>query len=348
MANVAAGASVHARRIVDGDVDAQRMSFGDHLEELRSRLIRSLVGVVLATTFTLMFGRQIVEFIYKPLVVVQMANGLQPQLQALSPTSAFTAYMKISFLTGLIIAMPWVLHQAWMFVVTGLYKHEKRFVRLLIPTSTALFVVGVAFLYVLVLPVVLQFFISFNREFGISDLAPTAIHSLFVPAEPPVVDSNDGSAVVIPFLSADPENATPGQVWFNTKRNRIMVQGPNGVLSMAADRGPTAPIMQSQFAIDSYVSFVLILSLAFGLAFETPIVVFFLAWSGLVATDTMVRSRRIVILGIVFIAAVMTPPDVISLTMLSLPMYLLFEGGLFAARVAERRRPVVEESVTTG
>ena len=97
--------------------------------------------------------------------------------------------------------------------------------------------------------------------------------------------------------------------------------------------------MQSQFAIDYYVSFVLVLALAFGIAFETPIVVLFLAWSRLVSTRTMARGRRYVLLGTVVVAAVLTPPDIISQLLLALPIYLLFELGLLVARTTERKKP---------
>ena len=101
--------------------------------------------------------------------------------------------------------------------------------------------------------------------------------------------------------------------------------------------GTTSDPMQSQFAVDFYISFVLMLALAFGIAFETPVVVFFLAWSGIVPTATMVRSRRYILLGTVIASALLTPPDIISQMLLAGPMYLLFELGVLVARFAERK-----------
>ena len=95
--------------------------------------------------------------------------------------------------------------------------------------------------------------------------------------------------------------------------------------------------MHSQFALDYYISFVLMLALAFGIAFETPIVVFFLSWSGLVPTAKMARGRRYVVLGVIITSAMLTPPDVISQLLLAGPMYLLFEIGLLVARATERK-----------
>jgi sec-independent protein translocase protein TatC len=95
--------------------------------------------------------------------------------------------------------------------------------------------------------------------------------------------------------------------------------------------------MHSQFALDFYISFVLTLALAFGIAFETPIVVFFLSWTKLVPTAKMAAGRRYVLLAVVVTAAILTPPDVISQLLLAGPMYLLFELGLVIARIIERR-----------
>ena len=99
----------------------------------------------------------------------------------------------------------------------------------------------------------------------------------------------------------------------------------------------TSTAMQSRFALDYYISFVLMLALGFGVAFETPVVVYFLARTGLVTTTAMKRVRRYVFLGAVISAAMLTPPDIISQLLLAGPMYLLFELGLLIAQAVERR-----------
>jgi sec-independent protein translocase protein TatC len=316
------------------------MSFGDHLDELRSCLILALVGVGVASAITLFFGRQILILICRPLWTVQFANGLQPSLQALSPTAAFSAYLKIAFLAGLIVSMPWVLHQFWRFVAAGLYVHERRFVKRLLPASMGLFAIGVVFLYFIVLPIVLNFFIWFNRAFELHDLAPTGFQSLLLSDEVATpATSWDATPLAVPILDKNPEHPEPGYMWFNAATRRLMVQGPDGILSTAFTSGEMAPAMQSQFAIDFYISFVLMLALAFGIAFETPLVVFFLAWSGILTRDRMARARRYVLLLVVVVAAVLTPPDPTSQLLLAIPMYLLFELGLWAARFVEGKYP---------
>ncbi|MGB0716006.1 MAG: twin-arginine translocase subunit TatC [Phycisphaerae bacterium] len=313
------------------------MSFGDHLEELRSSVIQALVGVAICAGVCLFFGLQILKIICKPLLAVQAANGLQPTIQALSPTAGFIAYIKIGILSGLILAMPWVIYQVWRFVVTGLYPSERRFFKWLVGPSALLFTLGVMFMYFIVLPIVLQFFISFNASFGTTNVDPNFFQSLLIGGEEPVELSTEGEMPHVQLLDSSPENPQPGSFWIDTQRRRLMVRTAKETWSVALQTSPSSPVMQSQFAIDFYISFVLMLSLAFGLAFETPLVVFFLTRAGIVTTDQMAGARRFVVLGVVCVAAMLTPPDVISQLLLAVPMYVLFEAGLYASKLSERR-----------
>jgi sec-independent protein translocase protein TatC len=338
MTDEATQSSATERTTRDGSADASRMSFGDHLEELRSCLIRGIVGLVIATVLSLIYGREILTVVCQPLIYVQHANGLQPNLQALSPTAGFLAYLKIGFLTGLVLATPWLIHQVWRFVSTGLYARERRFAKWLLAPSAGLFVLGVLFLYFVVLPIVLQFFISFNKRFGTPDLTPSIFQRLLLSEQDAVPETQQLSEHFgIPILQTNPDNAAEGDIWVNSTTHRLMFKTADGILSTALDRGEAASIMNSQFAIDFYVTFVLTLALAFGIAFETPIVVFFLAWTGIAPVATMKRGRRYVLFVTVVMAAMLTPPDVISQLLLAGPMYLLFEIGLLVARLVDRK-----------
>ncbi len=317
--------------------DTSRMSIGDHLDELRKSLIRAMVGVVLGMIVGFTFGKEILGLICKPLLVVQVANGLQPSAQVLAPSATFLAYMKVGILTGLILAAPWIIYQIWTFVAAGLYRQERRFVTAILPGSFGLFALGVAFLYFLVLPVVLNFFISFNKSFPLPTLTPMSFQRLLLPTpeEAAEADATVGS-LQIPVRPEDPKSPKPGEAWINASTRRLVVNTPDGLYSTPMERGASAPIMKSQFAIDHYVSFVLMMALAFGIAFETPIVVYFLARTGIVSTEAMRRGRKYVLFAMVFLAAVLTPPDIISQLLLAGPMYLLFELGLLLARVRGR------------
>ncbi len=314
-------------------VEGARMSFGDHLEELRSCLIRALIGVGIASAVALAFGKSVLGVLFWPLFMVQQANGMQPRLQSLSPTDAFSAYFKMSLLAGLIVAMPWVLHQAWRFVSSGLYPRERHFARKLTWASSGLFVIGILFLYFLVLPIMLQFFISFNREFDINVGETSSFYRSLIqaPAPPPATADKDGS-LKIPVLKEDPP---PGgqDVYINSTDHRLVIRSQDRTYSVPLDPGPTAPAIYSEFAIDPYIAFVLQLGLAFGLAFETPLIVCFLAWTNLVPVKTIVAARRYVLFAIVVIAAVLTPPDVLSQMLLAIPMYVLFELGVRLAKM---------------
>lgn len=340
-ASVQSGSQPKSTQRHDDIDDGTRMTFGDHLEELRRSIIKALLGVVVAAAVCLIFGKEILSAICAPLWRVQLANGLPPQLQVLSPTAAFTAYLKIALLAGLIVAMPWVFQQIWNFISSGLYAHERRFAKLFFIPGSLLFALGVAFVYFVVLPVVLQFFISFNKSFEATDLTPGALQRLLLtnPVEPEEAVAAP-SLIQLPVVAQDPKDAKPGDAWINESTRTLMIRTRTGLLSTPLHVGSMPSPVQSQFAIDFYISFVLMLCLGFGVAFETPIAVFFLARTGIVPIGMMQRARRYVILGCIMFGAVLTPPDVISQMLLAGPMYGLFEIGLFVARVAERRAAV--------
>ena len=320
-------------------LEPSRMSFGDHLDELRRCLMLALGGVAITTVAALAMGNHILEFIFQPLWFVQQANGLQPRVQALSPIDGFASYLKIGLMTGLIVAMPWVLYQVWRFVASGLYEKERRFATRLTIASTGLFAVGVLFLYYIVLPIVLQFFITFNSRLDSSSVRATAFQRLLTSESPkPQPVAPDLDTLHVPVFDEDPADPDAGELWVNAQTRRLVLQTRTGPWSIPFEPGATVHAVESQFAISAYISFVLMLALAFGIAFETPVVVFFLAWTGLVTTAKMASSRRHVLGGMVIMAAVMTPPDVVSQLLLAGPMYALFEIGICVAKVVERRR----------
>jgi len=315
-----------------------RMSFGDHLEELRSCLIRALLGLVLAVAVSFLYAQQIVVLLYRPLYHVQKRSGVPAELMALSPSGPFLVYMKIAMLAGLILAMPWVLYQLWRFVSVGLYPKERKFAKSLMPATLGLFTAGVLFVYFVVLPLVLRFFLIFNSAFKLpGDDAATTTQVATAQT-----NSNSESLIEqgtrITVLEDNPPQAKPGDVWIHEPSGELRVQTAEDVLSIPMQPVARRSAVRSQFALDSYVAFVLLFALAFGLAFELPVVVFFLAWSGIVSAKVMGQGRRYVIMAIVVIAAILTPPDAISQLLLAVPMYALFEAGLWIARITERRR----------
>ena len=315
------------------------MSFGDHLDELRRCLLRGLTGVGIAIIIALFFATDLMAFILQPLLVVLRSHGQRPEVLALSPPETFIVYLKISFLSGLIVAMPWLLYQMWDFVASGLYRHERKFAKTFIPLTAVLFAAGVAFLFVVVLPIVLNFFIAFSNRLDLPELSPSWLQKLVLsvedqsPTTQPTIESER-----IPLLTDDPPGPEPGEIWINTRARELRVMTGEEVLAMPLRSTVSATAVNSQFSLQFYISFALSLALAFGLAFELPVVVVFLSLAGIVRAAEMAKGRRYVLFGIVVAAAMFTPPDVISQILLAIPMMLLFEGGLLAARVLEGRK----------
>ena len=247
---------------------SEQESFISHLVELRQRLVRA-VGAVLAI-FVLLFIYPGSGFIYD-ILALPLMNAL-PEGAKMIATGVITPFMvpvKVTALVGFMIALPYVLYQAWAFVAPGLYEHEKKFALPLIVASTVLFFLGVAFCY----------FFVFGKVFAfIHDFAPKSI--------------------------------TP-----------------------APD-------------IEAYFSFVITMFLAFGITFEIPIVVIVLVRMGIVSVEKLREARPYVIVGAFVVAAVVTPPDVLSQFMLAVPMCLLYEAGVFLARFVGTRPKAQSEYKT--
>ena len=328
----------------ENETKAARMSFGEHLEELRTRLIRALVGLVVGTIISLIFARDVLEILYKPLLTVLYAHGQRPSLMAMDPSAPFMAFLKMGVLCGLILSLPWMAYQGWMFVSAGLHKHERRFAGLFGPTSAGLFAAGVLFMYFIVLPIVLNFFVGFNERFSLPELGGGGLTDLLLggsagattqPAEasPPLEDWFQ-----VPLVAEDPTEPPPGTIWVNTMERRLNVQTADELWTISLEKSRAGGVVRSEIGLKFYISFVLTLALAFGIAFELPVAVVFLAMTGIVTTAAMARSRRYVIFSIFIATAILTPPDVISQILLALPMIALFEGGLLVARVIERRQ----------
>ena len=234
-------------------------SFISHLVELRTRLLRALSAVAVVFVALLFWpgAGHIYDLLAAPLMAALPEGAKMIATGVITP---FVVPLKVTGLAAFMIALPYVLYQAWAFVAPGLYEHEKKLALPLIVAGTVLFFAGVAFCH----------FFVFGQVFAfITQFAPKSI--------------------------------TP-----------------------APD-------------IEAYLNFVLTMFLAFGITFEIPIVVILLVRFGLVAVEQLVEWRSYVILGNSVIAAVITPPDVVSMLALLIPMCLLYEAGLFVARYVTPR-----------
>jgi twin arginine-targeting protein translocase tatC len=225
-------------------------NFISHLTELRDRVIRSLLVILILFGACFYVAPELMKFLAQPL-----QHALPPGSHAvfIAGEGAFFTLTKMSLLAAVLLSLPWVLYQAWAFVSPGLYAHERRFVGPLIILSVVFLLVGIGFAYSFVLPVAYKFFFSFAEKTG-------------------------------------------------------------------------ADVMQD---LQRYWDFTLSIFFGFGLAFQVPVVEMLMIKLGMVSVDDLRQARRYVLVGAFIVAAVLTPPDVLSQFMLAIPLMLLYELGIF-------------------
>ncbi|MFG0285717.1 MAG: twin-arginine translocase subunit TatC [Phycisphaerales bacterium JB039] len=316
-----------SRSIRDAHEQFSSMPLGDHLEELRARLILALGGLVAVFIPSLLVAKNILALLIAPVQRQLRAAGQPPNLQATGVLETFASYMYISLVAAVLLGSPWIIWQLWRFVAPGLYRSERRFAYLLAPMSFFMTVCSCLFLYFVMLPVVLAFFIGFGTSVG----AP----------EVPVAPLPEGVALATspPMLEADPEQAPPGTMWINTVQRELRIALPRGnrIEIMAIPLAKAAGIVQ-QYRISEYVRLILHLAMAFAIAFQTPIVVLLLTWAGIVDPKALGKYRKHAVMGCAIAGAILTPADPISMMVLAMPLYLLYELGLILARVLPAER----------
>jgi sec-independent protein translocase protein TatC len=232
--------------------DGAQESFISHLIELRDRLLRSIIAVVVVLVCLFPWAKEIYAVLAAPLLKALPAGAT---MIATDVTGTFLVPLKVTLMAALLVALPYVLWQMWAFVAPGLYQHEKKLALPVIVSSFFFFLFGMAFAYYVVFPVAFGFFAGY---------------------------------------------------------------APAGVQMMTD--------------IDKYLSFVLTMFIAFGVTFETPVVVMVLVRLRVVPLETLRSIRPYVIVGAFVVGAIFTPPDVISQLLLAIPLWLLYEVGLFLAR----------------
>jgi sec-independent protein translocase protein TatC len=231
-------------------------SFLSHLVELRDRLIRAMLSILVVFLCLFPWAKDLYALLAQPLLATLPAGG---QMIATDVVGVFLVPMKVALMVAFLIALPYVLYQIWAFVAPGLYSHEKRLALPLVGSSVALFFTGMAFAYFLVFPTVFGF---------MAQVAPE------------------------------------GVAWMTD--------------------------------IEKYLSFVMGTFVAFGVAFEVPVIVVMLVMSGVVEISTLKEWRSYVIVGAFVVAAIFTPPDVVSQLMLAIPLCLLYELGMLMARFVRK------------
>ena len=235
-----------------------------HLLELRSRILKSLMAVFGVFLCLFYFANDIYLYVSEPLRA-NLPEG--SSMIATEVASPFLAPFKLTIVLSLFLAIPVILHQVWAFISPGLYRHEKRIAIPLLIASIVLFYLGIGFAYYVVFPLIFSF-----------------------------------------FTTVGPESVT------------VMTD------------------------INRYLDFILKLFFAFGVAFEIPVATVLMVWSGITTVETLSKKRPYVVVGCFVIAMFMTPPDVISQSLLAVPMWLLFEFGIIFSRLIKSRKGTADEA----
>lgn len=245
---------------------SEAQTFVSHLVELRSRLVKAVVTILVLVLIQLPFAGQIYSIMARPVMAYLPENSSMVAIGVLSP---FLTPLKMIFILALIVSMPIILYQIWAFIAPGLYKKEKRIARPLLFSSILLFYLGCLFAYFVIFPILFQ----------------------FIPA--------------------------------------ILPAGINYMPD-----------------INSYLDIVVRLFFAFGLAFEVPIAVILMILMGVTTPEKLADSRPYVVIGVFVVGMILTPPDMISQTLMAIPMWLLFEVGIIMGRILKRRDSKLEEDKT--
>jgi sec-independent protein translocase protein TatC len=243
-------------------------TFISHLVELRDRIIRAGLAVIVVFIGLVYWAPDIFRLLARPLMQNLPKDG---KMIVTDVTGSFFVPMKVTMLVAFVIALPVVLYQIWAFVAPGLYQHEKKLVGPLVASSYTLFLCGMAFAYFVVFPTIFRVMAHYNAPLG---------------------------------------------------------------AEMTTD-------------IDNYLSFVLTMFIAFGVTFEVPIVVVLLVRMNVVTLKKLKEIRPYVIVGAFVISAVVTPPDVFSQLILAIPLIVLYEAGIIAARLIVGKQPVVVEDASS-
>ena len=224
-------------------------SFLGHLEELRVRLIKSLLVLTLTSFFSCVFAGELLKLLIKPV----------GHLVFTSPSEAFLATFHVTLFSGVILAFPFILYQFWAFASEALRESERKYVRIFGPLSLILFLSGIIFGYFVMVPISLNFLLSFS------------------------------SASLVPMIRAS-----------------------------------------------EYLSFVGSFVLAFGVVFELPLILVFLAKIGIASPEFLRHNRRTAIVFIFIISAILTPPDCASQLLMAVPLLVLYELGILLSKMTYR------------
>jgi sec-independent protein translocase protein TatC len=259
----------------------KEMSFLDHIDELRSRLVKIVIGMIIPVAVSMTFYEELFAFMLYPIndmgILDELLNFIGASgilensktpavLQAINPTDTFLAALKISVTVGIFVSLPWIMYQIWSFVVPALTSSEKTYTTPVVLFASTFFLIGSSFAYFIVLPFALNFLANFGGD-----------------------------------------------------------------------------MVKNQWAISEYFDLILKFLLSFGIVFEMPLLAFILAKLDLLTASFLRTYRRYAVVIIIVLAAILTPPDVVSQVLMAIPLLLLYELSIWIVKVSRPKSPFEDE-----
>ena len=238
-----------------------------HIEELRSRILRSLAVFIISFSFCFFYAAEIYGFLAQPLYQALAQAGYEPKMIFTALPEVFFTHVKSAFFAALVIAFPYTVNQLWLFASPGLYRSEKQLVRPLLWLTPILFLGGIVFAYYVVFPLAWSFFINFQIQGNASGALPIRLEA----------------------------------------------------------------------KVNEYLSLTMTLLFAFGTAFLLPLLLYVLARIGVIDAQWLRAKRRYAIIFAFLLAAILTPPDIISQILLAIPLLFLYEISILMIRLLDKK-----------
>ncbi len=340
------------------DPDDFRMSFGEHLEELRKRLIWGLLGVGVVACFTFYWGTDIVHWLQAPLFQAQNRLGLPEGTISTSVLTPFAVFMKVSIIAAIVLGSPWLVYQLWKFVEAGLYASERKVVYVLAPFSTIMVVLGVLFMYYILLPISVSFLLYFAQSYPETGGDRPSFLEI-ISAVSPFSDDEDsdgkqddgkdksptsdeiearrGNADLPILIEEDPEDPREGQMWVTKSESgaalKLRIDGRTRIIQQIGSRA-VLPMID----VKEYIGFIMIMMLGIIIGFQLPVVMLIGGWTGIVPPSFVRKYRRYALFTCFALGALLTPSDPLSMLVLAVPLYLLYEVGIILIQITYRPR----------